>query len=98
MESYGAVRDFKSFSKEQVIRDLVLPKIESGEALLGFGDGFVEIENVKAVGGIAVGVASNEKDRQGIDPWKRDRLIKAGADVIIGDYRSRTLLRSYSET
>ena len=37
-------------------------------ALLGFGDGFVEIENVKAVGGIAVGVASNEKDRQGIDP------------------------------
>ncbi|MGI6150293.1 MAG: HAD family hydrolase [Limnochordia bacterium] len=89
---YGAVRDFKSFSKEQVIRDLVLPKIESGEALLGFGDGFVEIENVKAVGGIAVGVASNEKDRQGIDPWKRDRLIKAGADVIIGDYRSREAL------
>lgn len=86
---YGAVADYKNFSKEQVIRGLILPKIPSGEALLGFGDGFVEIENVKAVGGIAVGVASNEKERQGIDAWKRERLIKAGADVIVGDYRVR---------
>ncbi|KLU38826.1 MAG: hypothetical protein AA931_12680 [Peptococcaceae bacterium 1109] len=86
---YGAVEDYKNFSKEQVIRKLILPKIPSGESLLGFGDGFVEIENVKSVGGIAVGVASNEKARQGIDAWKRERLIKAGADVIVGDYRAR---------
>ncbi len=62
---FGAVRDYKNFSKEQVIRDLILPKIPSGESLLGFGDGFVEIENVKSVGGVAVGVASNEKQRGG---------------------------------
>ena len=47
---------------------------------MGFGDGYVEIENVKAVGGVAVGVASNEKEREGIDQWKRERLIQAGAD------------------
>lgn len=84
---YGALDDFKKFSKEKVIRELILPKIESGETLLGFGDGYVEIENVKAADGIAVGVASNEKERKGIDSWKRSRLIRAGADVIIGDYR-----------
>jgi phosphoglycolate phosphatase len=86
---FGALDDYENFSKEQVIRDLVLPEIASGEALLGFGDGYVEIENVKAAGGVAIGVASNEKDRQGIDAWKRDRLIQAGADVIIGDFRCR---------
>ena len=76
--------ELQELLKEQVIRKLILPKIPSGESLLGFGDGFVEIENVKSVGGIAVGVASNEKARQGIDAWKRERLIKAGADVIAG--------------
>lgn len=89
---YGALDDYENFSKEQVIRDLILPKIPSGDALLGFGDGYVEIENVKAAGGVAIGVASNEKERQGIDHWKRDRLIRAGADVIIGDFRCHEVL------
>jgi phospholipid/cholesterol/gamma-HCH transport system permease protein len=55
--------------------------------LLGFGDGFVEIEEVKRVGGLAIGVASNEETRSGINDWKRNRLIRAGADLIVGDYR-----------
>ncbi|NLM41902.1 MAG: HAD family hydrolase [Firmicutes bacterium] len=83
---YGALDDYKKSSKEQVIRNLILPQIPAGETLLGFGDGFVEIENVKAVGGYAVGVASDEQRREGVDQWKRGRLLKAGADVIIGDY------------
>jgi phosphoglycolate phosphatase len=57
-------------------------KLDQG-GLMGFGDGFVEIEEVKGVGGIAVGVASDEKYRTGINEWKRNRLIQAGADVII---------------
>jgi len=89
---FGAVDDYENFSKEQVIRELIMPKISAGQKLLGFGDGFVEIENVKSVGGIAVGVASNEKERKGIDSWKRSRLIEAGADVIIGDYRCQEAL------
>ena len=63
-----------------------------GEELLGFGDGFVEIEEVKRVGGVAVAVASAEVKRQGIDAWKRDRLVRAGADIVIGDYRQRAEL------
>ncbi|MFM2095759.1 MAG: hypothetical protein RIS70_2883, partial [Planctomycetota bacterium] len=53
----------------------------------GIGDGYVEIEEVKRVGGFALGVASNEDTREGINDWKRRRLIEAGADVIVGDYR-----------
>ena len=47
----------------------------------------VEIEEVKKVGGLAIGVASNEETREGINDWKRNRLIQAGADIIVGDYR-----------
>jgi phosphoglycolate phosphatase-like HAD superfamily hydrolase len=84
---YGALDDYKQFSKamiiERMIRDMRLP----GHQIVGFGDGFVEIEEVKKVGGLAVGVASNEVERHGINAWKRNRLIQAGADLIIGDYR-----------
>jgi phosphoglycolate phosphatase len=84
---YGALDDYKKFSKgiliERIIRDTGVP----GPALAGFGDGFVEIEELKKVGGLAIGVASNEETRQGINDWKRNRLIRAGADLIIGDYR-----------
>jgi hypothetical protein len=55
--------------------------------LLAFGDGYVEIEETRKNGGVAVGVASEEETRQGINEWKRNRLIRAGADIIIGDYR-----------
>ncbi|MDZ4783566.1 MAG: HAD family hydrolase, partial [Planctomycetia bacterium] len=48
---------------------------------------FVEIEEIRRVGGLAVGVASEEESREGVNEWKRQRLIRAGADVIIGDYR-----------
>ena len=42
---------------------------------------------MREAGGFAVGVASNESARQGIDEWKRERLIRAGAHIIIPDYR-----------
>ena len=45
-------------------------------------------------GGFAVGVASNERDRKGIDQWKRERLIRAGANVIIPDYRDMDALEA----
>ena len=56
------------------------------------GDGFVEIQEIRKAGGVAIGIASDEERRQGINAWKRGRLIEAGADVIIGDYRCLDLL------
>jgi phosphoglycolate phosphatase len=93
---YGARDDYKSFSKAQVI-DHILRKNElQGRSLLGFGDGYVEIQNIKAAGGTAVAVASDEAQRSGKpDPWKRDRLIGAGADIVIPDYRDYQPLLDY---
>lgn len=84
---YGAQRDYKTFSKKMVIERLLSENAISGEKLVAFGDGYVEIENTRKVRGFAVGVASNESKRCGIDEWKRERLIRAGANIIIPDYR-----------
>lgn len=83
---YGALDDYKKFSKAMVIQQIVSEQGQ-GSAIVGFGDGFVEIEEIKRVGGLAVGVASNEEERQGINTWKRERLARAGADWIIPDFR-----------
>jgi len=92
---YGAQRDYNAFSKKMVIERILKENHLTGAQLLGMGDGYVEIENVKAVGGTAVGVASNESARCGIDEWKRERLIRAGADAIIPDYRNLRELEAY---
>lgn len=83
---YGAQREYKTFSKKMVIERIVRENNLAGDELIGFGDGYVEIENIREAGGYAVGVASNESERCGIDEWKRERLIRAGANVIIPDY------------
>jgi phosphoglycolate phosphatase-like HAD superfamily hydrolase len=84
---YGALDNYKSFSKAMTIQRILADTGLAGHQLLAFGDGYVEIEETRRVGGVAVGVASEEETRQGINAWKRDRLIRAGADIIVGDYR-----------
>jgi phosphoglycolate phosphatase-like HAD superfamily hydrolase len=85
---YGALDEYRKFSKAQVIEKIINETNTAGPAIVGFGDGYVEIEAIKRVGGLAVGVASEEFLREGVDDRKRQRLIDAGADVIIGDYRA----------
>jgi phosphoglycolate phosphatase-like HAD superfamily hydrolase len=89
---YGALDEYRNFSKKMIIDRILHDNHLEGEGLLGFGDGFVEIEEVKSAGGVAVAVASDEVRREGINEWKRDRLIRAGADIVIGDYRDRESL------
>jgi phosphoglycolate phosphatase len=92
---YGALDDYKYFSKQLIIDRILEDNNLRGEELLAFGDGFVEIEEVKKVGGVAVAVASDEARRQGINAWKRNRLIHAGADLVIPDYRQKEQLMNY---
>ena len=93
---YGAQADRASFSKEMVIRRILAENRVEGRALLGFGDGYVEIADCKAAGGTAVAVASDEAGRSGRpDEWKRARLIGAGADLVVGDYREAAALVGY---
>jgi phosphoglycolate phosphatase-like HAD superfamily hydrolase len=89
---YGALDDYQRFSKKMVIDRILRENDLHGEELLGFGDGFVEIEEIKAAGGVAVAVASDEATRRGINRWKRDRLVHAGADLVIPDYRQQPRL------
>jgi phosphoglycolate phosphatase-like HAD superfamily hydrolase len=89
---YGALDDYQSFSKKMIIDRILSEHGLHGAELLGFGDGFVEIEEVKSVGGVAVAVASDEVKRRGVNAWKRDRLVRAGADVVIPEYRRREKL------
>jgi phosphoglycolate phosphatase-like HAD superfamily hydrolase len=93
---YGAQADHASFSKELVIKRILTENQVKGETLLAFGDGYVEIADCKAVGGTAVAVASDEAGRSGIpDEWKRERLIGAGADLVIPDFSEARALIDY---
>jgi phosphoglycolate phosphatase len=86
---YGAQDDYKTFSKKMVIERILRENKIRGEQLLSFGDGYVEIENTKEAGGLAVAVASDEANNGSgrMDDWKRERLSGVGADVVIPDFR-----------
>ncbi|HZY59141.1 MAG TPA: HAD family hydrolase [Candidatus Binataceae bacterium] len=92
---YGALDDYENFSKQMVIERILRDNDLRGEELLGFGDGFVEIEEIKRAGGVAVAVASDEVRRHGVNAWKRNRLVRAGADIVIPEYRRHERLLSY---
>jgi len=83
---YGALDDLKRFSKQMIVQQILATPGITGEQLLGFGDGYVEIEELKRAGGVAVGVATAEPECRTVDAWKRQRLIGVGADYIIPNY------------
>ncbi len=92
---YAALDAYQKFSKKMIIARLLKDKQLRGPELVSFGDGYVEIENTKEVHGVAVGVASDEKHPQAVDAWKRQRLIEAGADIIIPHYLELAPLLHY---
>ena len=91
---YGAQEDYKTFSKKLVIARIIRENGIRGEQLLSFGDGYVEIQNTKEAGGLAVGVASDEANNGcgRFDEWKHRRLFGVGADMMIPDFRDAEAL------
>ena len=86
---YGGSANLVQSSKQAVIERLLCEEHISGEHLLAFGDGPVELQVTKNVGGLAVGVASDE-DHNGsglLHPLKVPLLREAGANLLIPDYR-----------
>jgi phosphoglycolate phosphatase-like HAD superfamily hydrolase len=100
---HAPAADDPDFTKALGIQRILAETGAVGADLLGFGDGVVETRDVKAPGGTAVGVASDEgvvddKAEGGggePDPLKRRMLIEAGADLVIGDYRECEPLLAY---
>jgi phosphoglycolate phosphatase-like HAD superfamily hydrolase len=84
---HGALEDYHNFSKRMVIEQIIADNGLSGPELVAFGDGFVEIEETRRVGGIAVAIASREDGGSGCDPWKARRLRQVGANLLVNDWR-----------
>ena len=83
---FGALDDYKAFSKRILIQGLIANSEFRGDEFLGFGDGYVEIENIHEVKGVGVGVATDEPECLRVDEWKRERLVKSGASFVIPNF------------
>jgi phosphoglycolate phosphatase-like HAD superfamily hydrolase len=92
---YGARDDSEAYTKDRIIGRILDDNELCGEELVVIGDGPVEIRNAKSRRAIALGVAADEYQREGIDPRKRQRLLDAGADLIVGDFLHAADLASY---
>jgi len=90
---YGGTGNINAEAKKMVL-DSILDSIGKEEAasIITFGDGPVEIRETHKRCGLTAGVASNELRRFGLNPAKRSRLIKAGADIIIPDFSQADIL------
>ncbi len=94
-EIKGAPEREAACSKEAVLKKLIEENGESGDNLLVIGDGKVEIALGVASGTFTLGVATDEEKRCVLNPVKRARLKKAGADAIIGDFENIDELLSW---
>ena len=86
---YGSVSDIAKYSKKMVIEKIMTENNLQGPELAVFGDGPVEIRECRKRDGIAVGIASDEIRRHGLNSEKRTRLINAGAHIIAPDFSQR---------
>jgi phosphoglycolate phosphatase-like HAD superfamily hydrolase len=86
---YGGTADAAQSSKRAVMSRLLGEEQITGEHLVAFGDGPVEIQVAKELGGLAVAVASDEGQNGSgkVDLHKYKQLAAAGADIVIPDYR-----------
>ena len=84
---YGSVGDITKDAKK-IVLDKILDNIgtEKVSGIVTFGDGPVELRETKKRGGLAIGVASDEIKRSGLNSRKRSRLVLAGADAVIPDF------------
>lgn len=92
---YGAQEDYKSSTKKLLIARIIAENHLHGPELVAFGDGYVEIDNTKEVGGLAVGAATCEDGTQEWDEWKKSRLLEVGADLLVPHWQESQLLLAY---
>ena len=92
---YGAVGDVAVEAKRMVL-DRILQDIGAANVarMAAFGDGPVEMRETRKRGGMAIGIASDELRRYGLNSGKRSRLIRAGADIIVPDFSQCAALLS----
>jgi phosphoglycolate phosphatase len=93
---FGPINNDPQFAKERVLRQLMAEHDLRGDQIASIGDGPAEMLAMKVVGGLAIGVASDEVHQDGrINQLKREHLLRSGADVIIADYRQLTAILGF---
>jgi rfaE bifunctional protein kinase chain/domain len=85
-EIYGAVGDIRIEAKRVVLERIIREHNLAPHQFATFGDGPVEMRETRKRGGFCIGVASDELRRFGLNPTKRTRLIRAGANLVIPDF------------
>jgi rfaE bifunctional protein kinase chain/domain len=88
----GAVGNLAVEAKRDVMDRIMRQNSIDGSALMVVGDGPVEMREGRRRGALCIGVASDEPRRYGLDLAKRTRLIRAGADLVIGDFAQQDRL------
>ena len=92
---FGALPNYQDFSKEKVIRKILADFRLGGPELVVIGDGYVEIENARQVGAVAVGIYTEERNRFHMNSKKRERLLAAGAHVLAPDLAEGRAILDY---
>jgi phosphoglycolate phosphatase-like HAD superfamily hydrolase len=83
---WGAKDDIKSFNKAMAIKMIIEKNQLHPSEILVTGDGIVELENAREFGGIALGVYTTETNQYDMNKRKRERLIHAGAHLLMPDF------------
>lgn len=83
---FGSIGDIKADAKKMVLDRIVRENKLAGHQFATFGDGPVEMRETQKVGGLCIGVASDELRRFGWNYAKRTRLIRAGASMLVPDF------------
>lgn len=94
-EIWGALREYKDYNKEMVLKEIIAKNDLHGSEVLIVGDGPVEIRNAKDNDCVSIGVASDEIRGYGWNMEKYPRLVNAGADIMIPDFGDGPALLDY---
>jgi phosphoglycolate phosphatase len=84
----------REFTKRAAMQSVINDHGIDGEQFAAIGDGPIEITEAKAMGGLAVAVASDEAapGSRGFDQFKCRQLLECGADLVVPDFLEGTAL------
>lgn len=94
-EIWGALRTYQESNKEMIIKQIIANHDLHGSEVLVVGDGPVEIRLAREHGCVSIGVCSDELRGHGWNEEKRERLARAGADILIPDFGECDALLDY---
>lgn len=89
---YGALDGSEENAKDRVIQRILKEHELAGDELLIIGDGPVEVCEGRQRGALTLGAATDEIACAGWNPRKVERLVNAGADLLVADFNQHQAL------